>query len=258
MSNLFPATLDAQPLNMQKRIQEMFGPLLSAVQQRDTEAQRLQTAGERNDALNKQAAEEQKAESKDCSFCVPTSSWLVSQWFAPETRPDSLSTPTYLQPQESEEVAHTKGSDNMDLQEFNSFVTLSPSSSLRCLFLFRFLPTSSGSCRCSRPNVFLPPLHRSPSALSPLRLFSLSLLSRSFSLSSPLFLLLTEDSLLSSLFVFVGPLHLSRSSSSFILFHFFSLYFYIFIFVLPFHLSHSSSIFFLYSPLDPLANELEQ
>ena len=87
---------------------------------------------------------------------------------------------------------------------------------------------------------------------------SLSLLSRSFSLSSPLFLLLTEDSLLSSLFVFVGPLHLSRSSSSFCLFHFFSLYFYIFIFVLPFHLSHSSSIFFLYSPLDPLANELEQ
>ena len=173
MSNLFPATLDAQPLNMQKRIQEMFGPLLSAVQQRDTEAQRLQTAGERNDALNKQAAEEQKAE--DCSFCVPTSSWLVSQWFAPETRPDSLSTPTYLQPQESEEVAHTKGSDNMDLQEFNSFVTLSPSSSLRCLFLFRFLPTSSSSCRCSRPTVFLPPLHRSPSALSPLRLFSLSL-----------------------------------------------------------------------------------
>jgi len=192
MSNMLPATFDAQPLNMQKRIQEMFGPLLSAVQQRDTEAQRLQTAGERNDALNKQAAEEQKAE--DCSFCVPTSSWLVSQWFAPETRPDSLSTPTYLQPQESEEVAHTKGSDNMDLQEFNSFVTLSPSSSLRCLFLFRFLPTSSGSCRCSRPNVFLPPLHRSPSALSPLRLFSLSLslLSRSFSLSSPLFLLLTD------------------------------------------------------------------
>ena len=68
MSNLFPATLDAQPLNMQKRIQEMFGPLLSAVQQRDTEAQRLQTAGERNEALNKQAADEQKAESKDCSF----------------------------------------------------------------------------------------------------------------------------------------------------------------------------------------------
>ena len=157
MSNLFPATLDAQPLHMQKRVQEMFGPLLAAVQQRDTEAQRLQTAGERNDALNKQAAEEQKAE--DCSFCVPTSSWLVSQWFAPETRPDSLSTPTYLQPQESEEVAHTKGSDNRDLQEFNSFVTLSPSSSLRCLFLSRFLPTSSGSCRRSRPHVFLPLLH---------------------------------------------------------------------------------------------------
>jgi len=215
----------------------MFGPLLAAVQQRDTEAQRLQTAGERNEALNKQAAEEQKAESKDCSFCVPTSSWLVSQWFAPETRPDSLSTPTYLQPQESEEVAHTKGSDNMDLQEFNSFVTLSPSSSLRCLFLSRFLPTSSGSCRRSRPHVFLPLLHLffclrsldlafhsslfvvppsltqcylSPSSclsccLSFLPLLcrpllsllsvsslSLSLLSRSFSLSSPLFLLLTD------------------------------------------------------------------
>ena len=62
------ATLDAQPLHMQKRVQEMFGPLLAAVQQRDTEAQRLQTAGERNKALNKQAADEQKAESKDCSF----------------------------------------------------------------------------------------------------------------------------------------------------------------------------------------------
>ena len=68
LSNVFPATLDGQPLHMQKRIQEMFAPLLAAVQQRDTEAQRLQTAGERNEALNKQAADEQKAESKDCSF----------------------------------------------------------------------------------------------------------------------------------------------------------------------------------------------
>ena len=113
---------------------------------------------------------------------------LVGQWFAPETRPDNLSTPTYLQPQESQEVAHPKGSDR-ELQEFHSFVTLSPSSSLRCLFLSRFLPTSSGSCRCSRPHVFLPPLHLSPSALSPLRLFSLSLFSLAPSLA-PLFLLL--------------------------------------------------------------------
>ena len=68
LSTVFPATLDGQPLQMQKRITEMFAPLLAVVQQRDTEAQRLQTAGERNEALNKQAADEQKAESKDCSF----------------------------------------------------------------------------------------------------------------------------------------------------------------------------------------------
>ena len=68
LSSVFPATLDGQPLQMQKRISEMFAPLLAVVQQRDTEAQRLQTAGERNEALNKQAADEQKSESKDCSF----------------------------------------------------------------------------------------------------------------------------------------------------------------------------------------------
>ncbi len=68
LSSMFPATLDGQPVQMQKRISEMFAPLLAVVQQRDTEAHRLQTAGERNAALNKQAADEQKAESKDCSF----------------------------------------------------------------------------------------------------------------------------------------------------------------------------------------------
>ena len=74
LSSVFPATLDSQPLQMQKRISEMFAPLLAVVQQRDTEAQRLQTASERNEALNKQAADEQKAESKDCS-------WLLSPYF---------------------------------------------------------------------------------------------------------------------------------------------------------------------------------
>ena len=68
LSTVFPATLDSQPLQMQKRLGEMFAPLLAVLQQRDTEAQRLQTAGERNEALNKQAADEQMAESKDCSF----------------------------------------------------------------------------------------------------------------------------------------------------------------------------------------------
>ena len=63
-----PQTLDAQPVQMQRRITEMVVPLLAAVQQRDTEAQRLQTAGDRNEALHKQAADEQKAESKDCCF----------------------------------------------------------------------------------------------------------------------------------------------------------------------------------------------
>ena len=52
---------------MQKRIGETFAPLLAVVQQRDTEAQRLQTATERQDDLNKEAAAEQKAESKACS-----------------------------------------------------------------------------------------------------------------------------------------------------------------------------------------------
>ena len=38
------------------------------------------------------------------------------------------------------------------------FFSLSPSS-LRCLFLSRSLPTSSSSCRLSRPHLFLPLLH---------------------------------------------------------------------------------------------------
>ncbi len=68
LSSVFPATLGGQPLHMQKRITDMFAPLLAVVQQPDTEAQRLQTAWERNEGLNKQAADEQKVESKDCSF----------------------------------------------------------------------------------------------------------------------------------------------------------------------------------------------
>ena len=67
LSTVFPATLDGQPLQMQKRIGEMFATLLAVVQQRDTEAQRLQTASERQDDLNKQAAAEQKAEPKACN-----------------------------------------------------------------------------------------------------------------------------------------------------------------------------------------------
>ncbi len=68
MSTLIPANLDSQPLQMQEHLAEMFAHLLAVVQQRDTEAQRLQTASERNEALNKQAADGPKAESKDFSF----------------------------------------------------------------------------------------------------------------------------------------------------------------------------------------------
>ena len=67
LSTVFPATLDGQPLQMQKRIGETFAPLLAVLQQHDTEAQRLQSAAERQDDLYKQAAAEQKAESKACS-----------------------------------------------------------------------------------------------------------------------------------------------------------------------------------------------
>ena len=38
LSTVFPETLDGQPLQMQKRIGEMFAPLLAVVQQCDTEA----------------------------------------------------------------------------------------------------------------------------------------------------------------------------------------------------------------------------
>ena len=65
-STVFPATLDGQPLQMQQRIGEMFAPLLAVAQQRDTEAQRLQTAAERQEYLNKQAANEQKVEPMAC------------------------------------------------------------------------------------------------------------------------------------------------------------------------------------------------
>jgi hypothetical protein len=58
MSALFPAGMDAQPLQMQKRIQEMFAPLLQVMQQRDTEAQRLQSAGDmKRDLEMKEAAD---------------------------------------------------------------------------------------------------------------------------------------------------------------------------------------------------------
>ena len=67
LSTTFPAALDSQPLQMQRRIGEMFTPLLTAMQQRDTEAQRLQTSAEKQEAIEKQRAEELKAESKDCA-----------------------------------------------------------------------------------------------------------------------------------------------------------------------------------------------
>ena len=67
VSTVFLATLDGQPLQMQKRIGEMFAPLLAVFQQGVTEAQRPKTAAERQDDLNKQAAAEQKAEPKACS-----------------------------------------------------------------------------------------------------------------------------------------------------------------------------------------------
>ena len=94
LSSVFPATLDSQPLQMQKRISEMFAPLLAVVQQRDTEAQRLQTASERNEALNKQAADEQKAESKDCSWLLSPYFMLVSGLRPTHTRLDNQATPT--------------------------------------------------------------------------------------------------------------------------------------------------------------------
>ena len=67
LSTVFPATLDGQPLQMQQCIGEMFAPLLAVAQQRDTEAQRLQNAAEKQEDLNTQAANEQKAESQACS-----------------------------------------------------------------------------------------------------------------------------------------------------------------------------------------------
>ena len=164
LSSVFPATLDSQPLQMQKRISEMFAPLLAVVQQRDTEAQRLQTASERNEALNKQAADEQKAESKDCSWLLSPYFMLVSglrPTLAWTIRQHPLAAPRV--PRGCPPKAEREGFARISLFRHSLhpslcsgprpfFFSLSPSS-LRCLFLFRSLTTSSSSCRLSRPHL---------------------------------------------------------------------------------------------------------
>ena len=165
LSSVFPATLDSQPLQMQKRISEMFAPLLAVVQQRDTEAQRLQTASERNEALNKQAADEQKAESKDCSWLLspyfmlvsglrPTLAWTIRHHPLAAPRVPRGCPPTKAEREGFERISFFRHSLHPSLcsgpRPF--FFSLSPSS-LRCLFLFRSLTTSSSSCRLSRPHL---------------------------------------------------------------------------------------------------------
>jgi hypothetical protein len=70
LSTTFPGSLDGQPLQMQKKIQELFSPLLAALQQRDTEAQRLQTAAEKKAEIAK-TEKEMDTMSKDprCQRC---------------------------------------------------------------------------------------------------------------------------------------------------------------------------------------------
>ena len=53
MSHLFPATMDGQPMQLQKRISEMFPPIITLLQQRDTEASRLVTEADKAAELEK-------------------------------------------------------------------------------------------------------------------------------------------------------------------------------------------------------------
>ncbi len=87
MSSIFPANLDAQPLQVQKRLAEMFSPLLSAMQQRDTEAQRLQTQQEKKVELQEKENSDMASASKDSrvqplnhslSVCLARPEWLSS------------------------------------------------------------------------------------------------------------------------------------------------------------------------------------
>ena len=54
MSHLFPATMDGQPMQLQKRISEMFPPIITLLQQRDTEASRLVTEADKAAELEKE------------------------------------------------------------------------------------------------------------------------------------------------------------------------------------------------------------
>ena len=74
LSALLPATLDGQPIQFQKKLSELFSPILTVMQQRDTEAQRLQTAAERQ---KEAAAAEAAAMQSESSMSMP--SMLSSQ-----------------------------------------------------------------------------------------------------------------------------------------------------------------------------------
>ena len=61
LSSLLPSTMDSQPLQMQKRLGEMFTPLLHLIQARTTEAQQLQTDRKLKEEAAKKKKEEEEA-----------------------------------------------------------------------------------------------------------------------------------------------------------------------------------------------------
>ena len=60
LANLLPAALDAQPTQMQRRISEIFPPILTVMQQKDSEAHQLTVRQGRKQELAKRKEEEEK------------------------------------------------------------------------------------------------------------------------------------------------------------------------------------------------------
>ena len=76
MCTLFPATFDGQPQQMQKRVAELFPPILTLLQQKETDASRLQTAAE-NNADSAAAEDEQTSAATDSTQSLQSVSLTV-------------------------------------------------------------------------------------------------------------------------------------------------------------------------------------
>ena len=72
LGSLFPANLDTQPVQLQKKLMELFSPILTLMQQKESEAARLQTSAEKEAEKAKKAKEEELKQSEQSSQSKPS------------------------------------------------------------------------------------------------------------------------------------------------------------------------------------------